>query len=116
MVAQITRTFSRPVARSDADLLKLSGLEKPQEETLHPQRHLADLVEKHGAAVGVFQLAGLVPVGAGETAFYVAEQLRLEQRLGQAGAVDRDELLANAGTAGVDRPGDQFLVRRRFRR
>jgi hypothetical protein len=33
----------------------------------------------------------LVAVGAGERAAHVAEQLRLEQRLGHRAAVDRDE-------------------------
>ena len=41
--------------------------------------------------VGHLELAGLVAVGAGEAALHVAEQLRLEQRLRQAGAVDGDE-------------------------
>ena len=37
------------------------------------------------------ELARLVAIGAGEAALDVAEQLRLEQRFGQAGAVDGDE-------------------------
>jgi hypothetical protein len=37
------------------------------------------------------QLADLVAIRAGKAAFDVAEELRLEERLGDAGAVDRDE-------------------------
>ena len=76
-----------------ADLLDLAGLEEPQQQPLHPQRHLADFVEEDGAVVGHLELAGLVAVGAGEAALHVAEQLRLEQRLGDAGAIDRHERL-----------------------
>ena len=41
--------------------------------------------------VGDFELAGFVAVGAGEAALDVAEQLRFEERFGQAGAVDGHE-------------------------
>ena len=79
------------------DLLQLPGLEEAQQQALHAHRHLADLVEKHRALVGVFELAGLVAVGAGEAALDVAEQLGFEQRLGDAGAVDGHKRLASAG-------------------
>src|SRR5688572_21215591 len=62
------------------------------------------------------QLTGLVPEGARETSLDVAEQLRLEQRFGQASAVHRnvfggaasrvvmnvlsDDILADAAFAG----------------
>ena len=77
-----------------ADLLQLTGLEEPEQQALHAQRHLADLVEEDRAAIGDFELAGLVPIGAREAALHVAEQLRFEERLGDAGAVDRHEGLA----------------------
>ena len=109
-VAAITRTFTRAAGAIRPDLLQLSGLEEAQQQALHPHRHLADLVEKHRALVGVFELAGLVAVGAGEAALDVAEQLGLEQRLGHAGAVDGHKRLACAGTAGVNRARDQLLA------
>ena len=56
--------------------------------------HVADLVEKQRAAVGQLEAARAVRDGAGEGALLVAEQLRLEQRLRQRGAVDLDERLA----------------------
>ena len=68
------------------------------------------------AAVGHLELALLVAIGAGEAALHVAEELRLEERFRQAGAVDghhralrsraalmdgvRDQLLADAALAG----------------
>jgi hypothetical protein len=58
-----------------ADLLELARLEKAKEQALHPDCHLADLVEKHRALVGVFELPGLVAIGAREAALHVAEQL-----------------------------------------
>ena len=74
-----------------ADLLEFARLEEPQQQALHPQGHLADFVEEDGALVGLLELAGLVAVRPGEAALHVAEELRLEQGFGKAGAVDRDE-------------------------
>ncbi len=92
-----------------ADLLDFAGLEEPEQETLHAQRHLADFVEEDGAVVGHLELAGLVAVGAGEAALDVPEQLRLEERLRDAGAVDGHERLS-ANARVVDRPGDDLLA------
>jgi hypothetical protein len=64
-----------PARAVGADLLQFAGLEEAQQQALHPQRHLADLVEEDRALVGVFELAGRVAVGAGEAAFDVPEQL-----------------------------------------
>src|SRR5262249_9437095 len=55
--------------------------------------------------------AALVLDRAGEGAPLVAEELRLQERLGQRSAVDRDELLVLARRGVVDRPGDQLLAR-----
>ena len=46
----------------------------------------------------------------GEGASFVAEQLGLEQRVGEGGAVDRDERFAVARAAVVERAGDQLLA------
>src|SRR5438067_1817327 len=35
-----------PVGAMRADLLQIACLQKPQEKTLHPQRHLADFIEE----------------------------------------------------------------------
>ena len=93
-----------------SDLLQLAGFEEAQQQALHAQRHLADLVEEQRAAVGHLELPLLVAIGAGETALDVAEQLRLEQRLGQPGAVDGDEGPRRADAVGVYRARHQLLA------
>src|SRR5205814_2527117 len=70
-----------------ADARHLARLEDVEELRLHAQRQLADLVEEHGAAVGRLEEAGARLRGAGEGAALVAEQLALEERLGERGAV-----------------------------
>ena len=77
---------------------------------LHAQAHLADLVEEDRAPVRGLQLARLVAVGAGEAALDVAEQLRLEQRLGQAGAVHRHERVTASPRARVNAAREQILA------
>ena len=66
-----------------ADALERLLLQKPQHLGLQAGHHLADLVEEHRAAVGRLQQTPLLPVGAGERATLVAEQLAFEQRLRQ---------------------------------
>ena len=62
---------------------------------------LADLVEEERAAVGQLELPELARVRAGEGALLVAEQLGLDQGVGDRGAVDRHEGLGRgAGSAG----------------
>ena len=74
-----------------SDLLNLTGFEKSEQQPLHPERHLANFIEKYRALVRDLELARLVAVRPREAAAHVPEQLRLEERLGQPGAVDRDE-------------------------
>ena len=93
-----------------ADALDFAGLEEAQQQALHAQRHLADFVEEHRAHVRRLELAGLVAIGAGEAALDVAEQLRLEQRLGQAGAVDRRERHVGARAVVVNGARDDLLA------
>ena len=100
-VAAMTRTLVALRDPLGADLLDFAGLEEPEQQPLHPQRHLADLVEEDRAVVGHLELAGLVAIGAGEAALHVAEQLGLEQRLGNAGAVDRHEGCLARGLAAL---------------
>ena len=93
-----------------ADRLDFSGLEEAEQERLHAQAHLADLVEEQRAAVRLLELAGLVAIRAGEAAFDVSEQFRFEQRLGQAGAVQGDEGPIGSRRVDVNGSRDQILA------
>ena len=78
----------RPIG---ADRLNFAILEKPQEERLHAQAHLADFVQEQRAAMRELQLSRLVAVRAGEAALDMSEELRLEERFREAGTIHRDE-------------------------
>ena len=92
------------------DGLDLATLQETQQQRLHPEAHLADFVEKQRAAVRELQLAALVTVGAGEASFDVSEELRLEQCLGEAGAIHRHEWRVLADRVAVNVPRDQVLA------
>ena len=66
-----------------ADAPELPLLQDAQDLHLQHRAHLADLVEEDRALVGDLDQALLVRVGAGERAAHVAEELRIEQRLGE---------------------------------
>ena len=74
-----------------ADPLELALLQDAEDLGLGGQRQLADLVEEDRTAVGALEPARLLPVRAGEGAPLVAEELALDQALGQGPAVDPDE-------------------------
>ena len=67
-----------------ADRLDLALLQRAQQLDLRGRRQFADLVEEQRAAVGLDELAGVLVGGAGEGAFLVAEQNRLDQILRHA--------------------------------
>src|SRR5262249_2005588 len=50
-------------------------LQYPQHFGLQRQRHVTDFVQKQRAAVTLFELADSLPIGPGERAFFVAEEL-----------------------------------------
>src|SRR5262249_5094691 len=74
------------------------------------ERQLTDLVEIDRPLVRELELTWLAPVRPRERALLVAEQLRLEQLLGDRGAVDLDEGTLRAGRREMDRTGDQILA------
>ncbi len=67
-------------------------LQHAQQFDLHVQRHVADLVEEQGAAVGQLKAANAVGVRAGEGALAVTEQLAFEQFFGNGAAIDRHKM------------------------
>ena len=87
-----------------------AGLDQAQQLHLHRQRYLANFIEEQSAAMRRFSQADLALVGASERALLVAEQLALEQRLGQAGTVDHHQWAVGPGAAHVHRTGEQFLA------
>ena len=92
----------------------LTALERPQQLLLQRGRHLRDLVQEQCPPAGLLEQSELAAGGAGECAPHVAEQLRLEQRLGHRAAVDRDERARRARARVVHRLGDHFLARPGF--
>src|SRR5690606_704226 len=97
------------IRRTDRHDLAL--LDRAQQLHLQSRRHLAHLVQEERAALGCDEQTLLVAHRAGEAALHVAEQLRLEQVLGQRAAVDRDERTALALRQLVNEARDDLLTR-----
>jgi hypothetical protein len=74
-------------------------LQDAQQLGLQLQRQLTHLVQEERAAIGLLEGALAPGLRSGEGAFLMAEQLALDQRRGQRGAVDRDKGLTGAGRA-----------------
>ena len=104
-------------ANVDGDLLLAAEaphrarLERAQELHLDVGGHLADFVEEERAAVGHLEGARLLVRRAGEGALLVAEQLVLENVLGERGAVEREERPLRAIALLVNRARDELLAR-----
>src|SRR5438045_3618064 len=95
-----------------ADAAEGHRLQYAQQLRLHGRGQLADLVEEQRPAVGDLEQPALGRLRVGEGAALVAEQLALEERLGERRAVQLDEgLLAAAGGLGVQEPRDDLLAR-----
>ena len=77
--------------------LDLALLQKTQQFGLQRVRQIADFVQHQGAAVGGLDLADGGFCGAGEGAFFMAEELTLQQRLGDGRAIDGDKLARALG-------------------
>ncbi len=89
---------------------ELALLEHAQQLGLDGRNHLADLVEEEHATARLLDTPRLGGHRAGERAALVAEQLRLEQRIGQRRAVDRDERPAAPARGVMNEPCDDFLA------
>src|SRR5437870_7104605 len=93
-----------------ADPLDLALLEYPQELGLELGPQGADLVEEERAALRELELAKLALVGAGERTLLVAEQVGLDESLGDRRWVDGDEGLLAPRALMVDGPRDELLA------
>ena len=100
------RRFQR-LAASQA--LKLALLQEAQELDLDRQRHVADLVQEQGPASGDLHPPEPARGGAVEGAALVTEELALDQRLREGGAVDADERLRLSRPFSVDGLGRHVL-------
>jgi hypothetical protein len=85
-------------------------LEHLEELDLHRRGHGADLVQEDGAVGGQLELAELAAHRAGEGPLLVAEELALQQVLGDGPAVHADEGAVPAVGVGVDEPGQHALA------
>ena len=93
-----------------AKAAELPLLQHAQQLDLRGRRHLRNFVEKERPAVRELE-ASFASIGrAGERALLVAENLALEQRLGNRGAVDRHKRHLRARAELVDGLGHQLLA------
>jgi hypothetical protein len=97
--------------RGAAHAADLVLLQRAQQLDLEADGHLADLVQEQRAPVGHLDEAGLGAQRAGEGSLLVTEQLRLQEVLGEGGAVDRHERVRGPRAVGVDGPRDELLAR-----
>src|SRR5436309_562518 len=68
-----------------ADPLEFSGVESMEQLDLHVERQRSHLLEEQRVALGLFELPGGAIEGAGERAFFMAEQCRFDS-IGRRGA------------------------------
>ena len=90
--------------------LESSLLDRPQDLRLERERQITDLIKEERAAVGHLELAWLSGNRTGERSLLISEQLRLQQRFRNRGAVDRHERAINSATERMQSAGEQFLA------
>ena len=96
-----------------ADPLDRQVLDRPQQLRLRRRRQVRHLVEKQRALVRVLELAA-PPAHAGRRPLLDPEQLRLEQRLDDRGAVDGNEGPLAPPAQLVNLPRHELLAGARF--
>ena len=89
----------------------LSLLQDAQQLHLQLALELADLVEEEGRAAGLLEEADLARVGPGEGALLVAEELGLEDGLGERPHVDGEKGAVAPLARDVEGPGHELLPR-----
>ncbi len=94
-----------------ADTLQGVALQDPEQLRLQRQRHIADLVQKEGAAVCQFKFSRFTVFSrSGKGAFLVAEKFAFKESLRYSAAIDRLEgpVMVRAGL--VHSPGKELLA------
>src|SRR6266481_1628617 len=93
-----------------AQARKFVVLQHVQKFGLQRGMHFTDFVEENGAAVGLFELAQLLPYCARECARLVAKQLTFQQFMRNGRAVDLHERFIAARRFGVNHARNHFLA------
>ncbi len=93
-----------------ADPQHFAVLEHAQQLGLEIRARLADLVKEQGAARGPLEASRAIADRAGERSFLMAEQLALDDPIGQRLAVDREERTVGAIAPVVQHPRNQLLA------
>ncbi|ABA47527.1 hypothetical protein BURPS1710b_2767 [Burkholderia pseudomallei 1710b] len=99
-----------------AHAIELPVRQHAQQARLQIERHVADLVEKQRAVLGLLEAALARRLRARERAALVAEQLGFEQILRDRRRVQRDERAVRAWAVPVQRARDELLAGARFAR
>ena len=102
-------------ALASADSLAFLLLQDAQDLRLERHGHVADFVEQNRSALRGLEFSRPRLDSRRHTALD-AEKLRLEERFGEGGAVDRDERTLASRALLVDQTGDQLLARAAFPR
>src|SRR5258705_8287001 len=106
--------------RGDDSYIDLLGLRRPealegaflqhaQQLGLEVERQIADLIEEQRSVVRELEAPLACANRARERAARVSEQLALDERRRQRGAIDDDERVRAAGAPIVNRPGEQLF-------
>ena len=93
-----------------SDALEFPFLQHAEQLRLQRRAHRSDFVEEQRAAVRLLETSLPVADGSGERAPNVPEQLRLEQRLGDGAAVQRDEAVVPPRTVVMDGASRQLFA------
>ena len=96
-----------------ADAFELALLEDAEEFGLELRGEFADFIEEDGAAGGGFELAGFAFDGAGEGAFFVAEEFAFEETFAEDGAVEGEEGAFGAVAGAMDGAARRARLRTR---
>ena len=92
------------------DPLHLTVLDDPEHLFLHGGRRIRNFVEQQGSAVRTLESADMLALRARERPGFVAEQLRVEQRLGERRTVDLHQRSVPPGREIVQAGGQQLLA------
>ncbi|MCY1431223.1 hypothetical protein D9M71_471860 [compost metagenome] len=88
----------------------LAFLQHTQQASLGFERQFANFIEEQRTAIGGLHQAGAPGAGAGERAFFVAEQLGFDQRFGDGRAVHRDHRCLGPARQVVQGAGHQLFT------